>query len=219
VRAHPAHQRDRRLRIADPDVDMERERRLSRHLPRALLDSMAPRRAAEVLRAVDTESMLGQLERRANASKRANVLLPSLTAAYREVQTLQGPDSEKWAWGRLHHSLPAHPLLDVVNSDLKAKLQVGPIPTPGSAHTPNAASYRSSDFRQTGGASFRIVMDVGNWDNSRAMNYPGQSGDPDSPHYRDLTNMWVKGEYFPLLYSRAAVEMAADQRIQLLPRK
>jgi hypothetical protein len=31
-------------------------------------------------------------------------------------------------------------------------------------------------FCQTDSSSFRVVMDVGEWDNSRAMNAPGQSG-------------------------------------------
>ena len=69
----------------------------------------------------------------------------------------------------------------------------------------------------TNGASFRVVLDVGEWDNSRAVNYPGQSGNPDDPHYRDLTGMWLSGEQFPLLYSRAAVEKATETRILLNP--
>ena len=36
----------------------------------------------------------------------------------------------------------------------------------------------------------------------------GQSGLPWSPHYRDLAPLWLKGEYFPLLYTKAKVEAA-----------
>jgi penicillin G amidase len=61
------------------------------------------------------------------------------------------------------------------------------------------------------------VPDVGNWDNSRAVNYPGRSGDPGDPHYRDLAPVWLNDEYFPLLYSRAAVEKAPRARILLKP--
>ena len=62
------------------------------------------------------------------------------------------------------------------------------------------------------GPSVRVVLDVGNWDNSRAVNHPGQSGDPESPHYRDLAPLWSEGTYFPLLYSRSAVVRATEQR-------
>lgn len=49
------------------------------------------------------------------------------------------------------------------------------------------------------------------------MNYPGQSGDPASPHYRDLAPLWLKGRYFPLLYTRAAVDAATEQIFDLVP--
>jgi penicillin amidase len=122
-----------------------------------------------------------------------------------------------WQWGKLHHSLPEHPLLEAVNGDLRAMLQPGPFAKHGDGYTPNASSYRASDFRQTGGPSFRMVLDVGNWDNSRAVNFPGQSGNPDDPHYRDLAQMWLTGEYFPLLYTKGAVEQATESRIALRP--
>ncbi len=79
------------------------------------------------------------------------------------------------------------------------------------------AGYRPSDFRVIAGASVRLVMDVGAWDNSVCINSPGQSGDPRSPHYRDLAPLWAKGEYLPLLYSRAAVDEAAETVIKLTP--
>jgi penicillin amidase len=80
-----------------------------------------------------------------------------------------------------------------------------------------AAAYRLSDFRNMEGASFRMVLDVGQWDESVAINTPGQSGDPESPFYRNLAPFWAAGKYVPLLYSRPAVEAAAFQRFKLVP--
>jgi penicillin amidase len=80
-----------------------------------------------------------------------------------------------------------------------------------------AAAYRATDFRMTVGASFRVVMDVGNWDACMVINAPGQSGDPRSPHYDDMAGRWAEGAYVPMLYSRAAVDAAAEQRILLRP--
>ena len=62
-------------------------------------------------------------------------------------------------------------------------------------------------------------MDVGAWDNSVAINTPGQSGDPASPHYADLAKTWAAGEYFPLCYSKEAVDAATVSRIYLDPAK
>jgi penicillin amidase len=62
-----------------------------------------------------------------------------------------------------------------------------------------------------------MVLDVGNWDASRVINTPGQSGDPFNGHYRDLAPLWATGEYVPLLYSRQAVDAAAGEVIKLAP--
>ena len=62
-----------------------------------------------------------------------------------------------------------------------------------------------------------MVIDVGEWDNSLAMNNPGQSGDWREDHYRDLYEPWARDEAFPLLYSRAKIEEATTHRIVLVP--
>jgi penicillin amidase len=49
-------------------------------------------------------------------------------------------------------------------------------------------------------------------------NTPGESGDPDSPHYSDLLTDWANGVYHPLLFTRAAVEANLSERIALAPR-
>ena len=36
--------------------------------------------------------------------------------------------------------------------------------------------------------------------------------------YRDLARAWNEGDYFPLLYSRGAVEQATEKRIKLTPK-
>lgn len=191
---------------------------VSKYLGRAFLQAVLPKEAAAALPSADLGVMLDMIEKD-GVPDRNGLLLTSLAAAYADMEKRQGSDSAKWEWGRLHHSLPAHPLLDYVDSSLRNKLAVGPFPKSGGPNTPNQSSYRPTDYRQTSGPSFRTVIDVGNWDNSRAVNYPGQSGNPDDPHYRDLTKLWLNSEYFPLLYTRAAVEKETQQKILLTPRK
>jgi acyl-homoserine lactone acylase PvdQ len=50
-----------------------------------------------------------------------------------------------------------------------------------------------------------------------AMNAPGQSGRLGDPHHTDLFAPWAAGESFPLRYSRAAVDAAAEHVIALEP--
>lgn len=195
----------------------------SRHLGRAYKNAVLPASSAETFGAPDPAAMLDALEQPAQrfgenaTAKRDALLLASLGQAWGEMVKLQGADPQRWQWGQLQTNLSAHPLADAVDADMRAKLNVGPLPKGGSPFTPNQSTYRVSDFRQTNGPSFRLVVDVGNWDNTRAMNLPGESGNPDSPHYHDLAQKWLDGEYFTLPYSRAAVEAATESRIHLVP--
>jgi acyl-homoserine lactone acylase PvdQ len=68
---------------------------------------------------------------------------------------------------------------------------------------------------QTAGGSLKIIVDTENWDSSVGLNNPGQSGDPESPHYRDLFELWSRGKYFPLFYSRAKVESVSESVVTL----
>ncbi|MCI0398632.1 MAG: penicillin acylase family protein [Chloroflexi bacterium] len=45
----------------------------------------------------------------------------------------------------------------------------------------------------------------------------GQSGHPFSPHYDDMIELWLNGQYHPMLFSREAVEAAARDHLVLRP--
>ncbi|TWD74674.1 penicillin amidase [Variovorax beijingensis] len=150
-------------------------------------------------------------------AQRDALLLETLPPAMQELTAKLGPDMSAWKWGALHRAEFRHPLGGVVDAATRKKLEVGDWPMSGSAFTPMAASYRANDYKLASGASFRMVLDVGNWDASRAINTPGQSGDSDSPHYRDLAPLWLEGKYVPLVYSRSAVERETVERIRLVP--
>ena len=182
----------------------------SRHLETDFKSAVLSQRAAEALDYPDPAVMLDTLEHPetrfgGNAiEKRNQLLLTSLRSAYEEMEKLQGANASHWDWGKLQFNLGEHPFAAIVDDATRARINVGPIEKNGSPFVPNVSGYRPSDFRQMSGPSVRVVVDVGNWDNSKAVNHPGQSGDPDSPHYRDLAQMWRAGQYFPLLYSRKA---------------
>ncbi|KFI08528.1 PbsX family transcriptional regulator [Massilia sp. BSC265] len=195
----------------------------SRHLGNAFKEAVLPPAAAQSFDAPHASVLLESLEKPAQrfgadaVRKRNAVLLTSLGRAWAELEGLQGPDPARWQWGKLHFSHFLHPMSPILDQAARAQVNVGPLPRGGGAYTVNVSSYHPDSFWQAHGPSFRMVLDVGNWDNSRAINTPGQSGDPASPHYRDLAQPWAEGKYFPLLYSREAVEKAARQVIELVP--
>jgi penicillin amidase len=149
---------------------------------------------------------------------RDTVLIKSLTEAIGDLNRKLGTDMNQWQYGqeKFKHVLLHHPLSAAVSPEIRAKLDVGPLPRGGYATTVNSTGATDN---QTSGASFRIVADTGNWDNSVGTNTPGQSGDPDNPHYRDLFELWAKGKYFPIFYTHAKVESVAEEKLLLEPAK
>jgi len=196
----------------------------ARHLGRAIMAELVPAHARELIGDGDTESIAAILEARPHYAvsdeqftRVQAAVWTSLKAAFAEAESLMGAEVDSWAWGRLHHSAFKSPLSDAVDPSYAKRLNLQPMAMGGTALSVMAATYRRNDFSVTAGASIRLVMDVGNWDQSRAINSSGQSGDPDSAHYRNLGPLWNAGEYVPLAFSRAAVEAAAAHRIRLMP--
>jgi penicillin amidase len=144
------------------------------------------------------------------------LLAQSLDEAVAELTKRFGPEPQAWKYGqdRFHHALIAHPLSGAVNAETRAKLSVGPLPRGGDATTISATG--NSD-NQTSGGSFKIIADTENWDNSVGINTPGQAGNPDDPHYRDLFELWARGRYFTLAYTRPKVESVKESVIKLEP--
>lgn len=144
------------------------------------------------------------------------LLLSTLDDAIDEVEELLGENRDEWEWGDLKKAFFEHAISSAVDEESAEALNVGPEPMGGSGYTVWSAGY-NEDFQLTSGASWRMVIDVGGWNNSFAMNVPGQSGDPESPFYDNLFDMFINGEYFPLLYTREAIQRACAKRIDLNP--
>ncbi|GAA2071602.1 penicillin acylase family protein [Streptomyces albiaxialis] len=182
--------------------------------------AMLPGKAAEHLIALslgaDVRVMLDSFARpddwfgEGGAKARDKLLLGTLAKAYAEVRAKLGEDEAKWRWGAMHFHVFVHPL-GTPNTD--------PVERGGTFDTVRCSYYffATYPYPEVVGPTFRMALDVGAWDNSRAINAPGQSGDRRSPHFTDLHGTWAKGGYFPLVYSEEAVEKNGGIRILLKP--
>ena len=110
----------------------------------------------------------------------------------------QGADPSQWRYGRMHERDFPHPFMK--EFDL-----------------PTVERGGGNGAVGADGASYREIMDVANWDRSVVANVPGQSGQPESPFYGNLLPLWDKGEYFPMVYSRARVDQEAAHKLTLKP--
>lgn len=144
------------------------------------------------------------------AAQRNQLLQRCLEIAVERLTRLQGSDSAKWNWGRLHYAQFHHSLSPIFKD-------LGPVPRSGDGETVGATGYYGDSFEQLVGASYREILDLEDWDKSLAVNTPGQSGEPGSPHYADLLPLWSDGRYFPLRYSEETVKEVVTDKLELQP--
>ncbi|PRX54895.1 penicillin acylase family protein [Flagellimonas meridianipacifica] len=140
-------------------------------------------------------------------------------AFYNGVEDLQkrlGEDMNLWQYGQkdFKHTYIQHALSNAVNDSMKSRLNLGPLPRGGNAYTPGSTG---SNLRQSSGASFRIIVNTGDWDAALGSNGPGQSGNPDSEFYDNLFEPWANDEYFPVYYSRNKIDSVAVKITKLIP--
>ncbi len=142
------------------------------------------------------------------------VLVKSLEQACADLNGRLGADMEKWTLGAYHYARIIHPMAGALRPDLADKFDVGHFPRGGDNYTITATGNTDN---QGAGASFKIVTDVNDWDASVGQNNPGQSGDVNDPHYRDLYELWARGKYFPIFFSRPKVDSVTEKTILLTP--
>jgi penicillin amidase len=150
-------------------------------------------------------------------SGRDEFLLDALAEGVQDLREKLGPEIEDWVYGQedYKHALIRHPLSPAVDEATRRKLNVGPVPRGGNGNT--VGSTGGGD-NQTSGASFRIFVDTRDWDNTLGMNTPGQVGDPDSPLYDNLFELWSNDKVFPAFFSRDKIEGVTYEHLQLQPK-
>lgn len=122
-------------------------------------------------------------------------------------------------WGDVHLAFAQHPLAELLMAAgvEESLVRTHQLPKSGAAETVGMGMY-AADYRHMAGSTFRISVDVGNWDESLALNAPGQSGDLEGGATQALFRDWIAGTPFPLLYSRERVEAETARVIRLIAR-
>jgi penicillin amidase len=129
-----------------------------------------------------------------------------------------GDNPAAWTWGALHQ-LGAHS--PAACTPLQRELfDVPPRPHQGGHSTVANAYYIPSpdgDFSARLGANYRLIADFDPAQTTLVVAYPGQSGQPGSPHYADQAEPYRADRYFVVPFTRAALEQEAESWTRLLP--
>ncbi len=224
-----ARAEDARRRLLDWDDVLDKDsvaagiyEQWQRHLQADVRDVVVPEKARAFIGTPGLTKVIGWMQAPDGrfgddpTAGRDALLERSLVESVDELTKRFGPDPAKWTLGAYHRALIHHPLSPALNADQRAKYDVGHEPRSGDSYTIDATG--STDNQRSGG-SFKIIADASDWDNSVGLNNPGQSGDVNDPHYRDLYRLWSRGRYFPIFFSRGKVESVTELRLDLQPEK
>ncbi|MGH2829659.1 MAG: penicillin acylase family protein [Actinomycetota bacterium] len=152
-----------------------------------------------------------------NAGARNALLGRALSAAVADLTARLGGDISEWRWGRLHRVHFAHVLATPIPA-LHDLFSSGPFEVGGGDDTINRGVILPKEgFADGAIPSMRLIMDLADFDNSRCVITTGNSGNPASPHYRDQSELWARGEYHPMPFTRAAVDSATESRLMIQP--
>jgi penicillin amidase len=145
------------------------------------------------------------------------LLLRSVGEAVAWLNETLGPEMDEWQWGKLHGAIFPHAM--GIQPPLDRVFNRGPYPIGGDTDTLCQTAYhaRSPYDVNAWAPSYRQIVDLGDLSRSVMAHPPGQSGQLGSPHYDDLIEPWLKGEYHPMLWARKQVEREAEGRLRLEP--
>jgi len=121
-----------------------------------------------------------------------------------------------WRWDKMHTALFDHPLGAV--KPLDRIFNVGGVPVGGDNFTVNPGSFKYEDpFSVNHGPSYRQIVDLSDWNNSRSMHTTGQSGQPFHKHFSDMIESWCIVEHHPMLFDRTQIEQNREGLLVLKP--
>jgi len=123
-------------------------------------------------------------------------------------------------WGDLQTLTMSHPLAVVPVLSSFLSLQKGPFPRAGTnGSLNNTTSFWDSEklFESKGGPSWRFILDFDDIDQAQMVIPAGQSGHPLSSHFFDFYDLWDRGEYWTVPFSKEKVGERATSKLLLVP--
>lgn len=154
-----------------------------------------------------------------HAGGKEKLLRDSFNRAFEWLRKNIGLDIKEWSWGKIHqiefvHSMAIQKPMDVV-------FNRGPLPIGGDQDTPCQMSFHPNEENKFKASSWvpswRQIIDMGDLAKSEYMFAPGQSGQLTNPHYDDLIEKWVSGEYNVMGWTRGQIEKSSEGILTLNP--
>ncbi len=150
---------------------------------------------------------------------REDIVLQSLADAIAWFEENREGDMNDWTWGSIHTAtFVSNPLGLSGIGAIESLVNRGPFPADGGSSLVNAMAWSSSEPATiTWHPSMRMIVDMSDLNASQTVMPTGQSGHPMHPHYDDQIELYLNGEYHPMLWDKAVVEGTAVDHLILQP--
>jgi penicillin amidase len=144
----------------------------------------------------------------------------ALPLALADLARRYGSDQANWRWGKAHPARMAHAIFGdqpVLGWLFNIEVQSG-----GGDTTVNVGHFALRDeqhpFASIHAAGYRGLYDLADLDRSRWIAATGESGNPLSSHYHDLTPLWAAGESVAMGRRAEAYGKGTIGRLRLVPK-
>ncbi len=153
-----------------------------------------------VMRNIDGAAQWCDIKQSTRIETCTDIAKQSLDAALQELSAQFGDKIDSWQWGQAHTAHHDHqvfgkmPLINWVSNIRQ--------PTSGGDHTLMRAQISNTGknpYTNVHAAGFRALIDFSDLESSLYIVSTGQSGHPLSRHYDDLSQLWRRGEYIPMV--------------------
>ncbi len=146
-----------------------------------------------------------------------DILQLTLEESYKELVKSQGKDPTGWQWGELHTVTFIHQVMDSFPF-VRNTFNRGPFQTSGGNEIVNATGWDPDNpYLVDWLPSMRMIIDLGNLDNSLSIHTTGQSGHAYHPHYIDMAELWRKIYYHPMPWDFRRIQSQAEALLILRP--
>ena len=150
---------------------------------------------------------------------REDMIWNSFAQGVAELEKMFGKDPAKWNWGEMHASTFRNGTLGESGvPPIEALFNRGPFPTSGGEAIVNATGWSVKDGYETNWLpSMRMIVDLGDLNNSVTVHTTGQSGHAYHQHYADMAPLWANIQYYSMLWDLNEVMSQAERYLRLFP--
>ena len=160
---------------------------------------------------------------------RDDIIRQSLNDALDDLETTIGKDLIYWQWGKLHTVTFKH-AFSGASSLLDKVIDIGPYEISGDGTTIFNTEYpfyesiekyplfRHKPFECELGPSMRFIYDYAKPNEFYLILTTGQSGNIFSDHYKDQTEIFLKGKYMKIMTDETSITNQRNSLLRLLPK-